>query len=72
MNRLLALAAVSATLLTGGCITVIDADHDDLNWHGENAQPFDSARDGCRETAGDNQDSTAFITCMADKGWTRG
>jgi len=72
MNRLIALAAVSATMMLGGCITVIDADHDDLNWRGENAQPFDGARAACLELTGDNQHSTAFITCMADKGWTRG
>lgn len=70
MKRLLILSALSAALMTSACITVIDADHDDDAWHGENAQPFDAARDSCRASAG-NQHNDAFRDCMAGKGWTR-
>lgn len=71
MNRLLILAAVaSAALLNAACVTVIDAGSD-YGWSGENAQPFDAARDSCRASAGRAEGSTAFVQCMADKGWTR-
>lgn len=72
MKRLIVLAAITASLMTSACITVIDADDDHIGWTGENAQPFDGARDACRETAGTNQSSRAFESCMAAKGWTRG
>lgn len=73
MNRLLILAAVAAAALsTSACITVIDADgHDHVGWSGQNAQPFDDAREGCRSSAGRNEHSDAFAACMAGKGWTR-
>lgn len=72
MKRLLILAVATAALTTSACVTVIDADgHDDLAWHGENAQPFDSARDQCRASTGKGQRSDAFRDCMAGKGWTR-
>ena len=73
MKRLLILAAVSAAALsTSACITVIDADdHDDRAWHGENAQPFDSARRECRASTHGGKGSDAFRDCMAGKGWTR-
>ena len=71
MNRFLTLAAVSATALaSAACVTVIDADSD-YGWSGAGAQPFDSARDDCRARAGDDEGTTAFVTCMAEKGWTR-
>jgi hypothetical protein len=71
MKRLLTLTAVAAaTLLNAACVTVIDA-NSDYGWHGENAQPFDGARDSCRASAGHDEGSTAFVRCMADKGWTR-
>ncbi|GLS02572.1 hypothetical protein GCM10007859_25990 [Brevundimonas denitrificans] len=72
MKRLLILSALSAALMTSGCITVIDADHeDDFGWHGENAQPFDGARAECRASTGEGPRSDAFRQCMAAKGWTR-
>jgi len=71
MKRILILAAVSASLMASACVTVIDADSDDLAWHGENAQPFDAARDACRASTGKGQHSDAFRDCMAAKGWTR-
>ena len=73
MKRLLILAAVAtAALSTAACVTVIDADgHDDRAWHGENAQPFDSARAECRASTHSGQGSGAFRDCMAAKGWTR-
>jgi hypothetical protein len=72
MKRLLVLTALSAALMTSACVTVIDAtDSDDLAWHGENAQPFDAARDACRASTGKGQHSDAFRGCMAGKGWTR-
>jgi len=72
MKRLLILTAAAATaLMTSACITVIDATGDDQAWHGENAQPFDSARDACRAQTGQGRHSDAFRTCMAGKGWTR-
>lgn len=71
MKRLLILAAVTASLMTSACITVIDADGDDYAWHGENAQPFDAARDACRASTGKGRHSDAFRDCMAAKGWTR-
>lgn len=71
MTRFLILAALSASLMTSACVTVIDADDDDMAWHGENAQPFDAARDACRASTGRNQHSDAFEACMSGKGWTR-
>jgi hypothetical protein len=72
MKRLIVLAAVSASLMASACVTVIDAsDSADLAWHGENAQPFDAARDACRASTGKGQHSDAFRDCMAGKGWTR-
>ena len=73
MKRLLILAAVaSAALATSACITVIDADGDnDTAWHGENAQPFDAARDQCRAENHGRHVEGAFRECMARKGWTR-
>ena len=72
MKRLLILSALSAALMTSACVTVIDAtDSDDFAWHGENAQPFDAARDACRASTGKGQRSDAFRDCMAGKGWTR-
>jgi hypothetical protein len=73
MKRLITIAALAAaTLMNAACITVIDADSDDLAWHGEDAQPFDHARDACRASTEGGSRSSAFIACMADKGWTRG
>lgn len=72
MKRLVVLAALSAALMTSACVTVIDAsDSRDLAWHGENAQPFDSARAECRTSTGEGMRSDAFRACMAGKGWTR-
>ena len=71
MKRLLILAALSASLMTSACVTVIDADDDDMAWHGENAQPFDAARAECRASTGRGQHSDAFEACMNGKGWTR-
>lgn len=72
MKRLLTLAATSAVLaaalMTSGCITVIDADHGDDAWHGNNAQPFDAARADCDDRT---ESRDAFRACMAEKGWTR-
>jgi hypothetical protein len=71
MKRLLILSAVSAAALAAtACVTVIDADSD-YGWSGSGAQPFDSARDDCRARAGHDEGTTAFVTCMAEKGWTR-
>ena len=72
MKRLLVLAALSATLMTSACVTVIDAsDDNDLAWHGQDAQPFDAARAECRASTDRGQRSEAFRDCMAAKGWTR-
>lgn len=72
MKRLLILAAISsAALATSACITVNDAGGDDAVWHGENAQPFDSARSECRASTGRGQHSDVFRDCMSAKGWTR-
>lgn len=72
MKRALVLAAaLAASLMASACVTVIDADGEDYAWHGENAQPFDSARAECRASTGKNQHSDAFRDCMAAKGWTR-
>ncbi|KPF79140.1 hypothetical protein IP78_09660 [Brevundimonas sp. AAP58] len=66
-----ALLAVAA-LATSACVTVIDAgDSREYGWSGEGAQPFDGARDQCRERAGRAEGTTAFVQCMAEKGWTR-
>lgn len=72
MKRLLTLSAVAAAALaSAACVTIIDADGD-YDWHGEGTQSFDSARDACRSSIGRrNEGSTAFIQCMADRGWTR-
>ena len=73
MKRLLVLTALSAALMTSACVTVIDASGEDhVGWHGENAQPFDGAREDCRARTGHNERSDAFAACMAEKGWTRG
>jgi hypothetical protein len=56
--------------MTSACVTVIDASDSDDAWHGNNAQPFDAARDQCRAEAG-NRHNDAFRDCMAAKGWTR-
>lgn len=71
MKRLLILAALSASLMTSACVTVIDATDDDRAWHGENAQPFDAARADCRASTRHGHDGDAFRDCMAAKGWTR-
>ena len=70
MKRLLILAALSASLMASACVTVIDASDSDDAWHGNNAQPFDAARDACRAEAG-HRHNDAFRDCMAGKGWTR-
>lgn len=71
MKRLALVAIIAmAAVSTSACITVIDADHDDMAWHGNNAQPFDTARSECRERV-DSSSSAAFRDCMAEKGWTR-
>jgi len=71
MKRLLILTAVAAAALTNAaCVTVIDATSD-YGWSGENARPFKGARDSCRASAGHDEGTTAFLQCMADKGWTR-
>lgn len=71
MKRIAILAAVSAAALaSAACVTVIDADSD-YGWSGQGAQPFDSARADCRTRAGHDEGATAFVTCMAEKGWTR-
>jgi hypothetical protein len=57
--------------MTSACVTVIDADGEDYAWHGDNAQPFDAARDSCRATTGKSMHSDAFRACMSEKGWTR-
>ena len=73
MKRLIVLSALSAALMTSACVTVIDAGGDDhVGWHGQNAQPFDAAREDCRARTGRNEHSDAFAACMAEKGWTRG
>jgi len=75
MKKLIVLAAVAAALSTSACVTVIDADNadndDNINWSGQNAQPFDASLEACREYAGRNQNTPAFVACMAEKGWTR-
>lgn len=72
MKRLLVLTALSAALMASACVTVIDAtEGEDFAWHGENAQPFDSAREACRASTGKGQRSDDFRDCMAGKGWTR-
>lgn len=70
MTRILILAALSAGLLTSACVTVIDADSD-YGWTGHEAEPFDGAREACRARHGHDEGTTAFVTCMAEKGWTR-
>ena len=73
MKRLLTLTATAAVLasalMTSGCIMVNGADFsDETAWHGNNAQPFDAARDECDERT---ESRDAFRACMAEKGWTR-
>lgn len=70
MKRLLILATLSAALMTSACVTVIDASDSDDAWHGNNAQPFEAARDACRAETGDRH-GDAFRDCMAARGWTR-
>ena len=72
MKKLFVLAAMAAALATSACVTVIDADSDDnINWSGQNAQPFDASLEACRDYAGHDQGTQAFAACMAAKGWTR-
>jgi len=73
MNRLRTLTATAAVLasalMTSGCIMVNGTDiSDETAWHGNNAQPFDAARDECDERT---ESRDAFRACMAEKGWTR-
>ena len=73
MKRLLTLTATAAVLtsalMTSGCIMVNGADmDDDTAWHGNNAQPFETAREECDERT---ESRDAFRACMAEKGWTR-
>jgi predicted small secreted protein len=71
MKRLIIVAAVSAAaLLNAACVTVIGVDSD-YRWTGEDAQPFDGAKRDCRRATGHDEGSTAFVQCMAEKGWTR-
>ena len=70
MNKLLIPAALAAALCASACVTVIDAETD-YGWTGQNAEPFDRARADCTAAAGSDEGSTAFIQCMAEKGWTR-
>lgn len=65
------LTASAAALLLAGCVTVIDASDDGYGWTGSGAQPFDAAKADCVRQAGSDEGTTAFVTCMADKGWTR-
>lgn len=72
MIKLLATAAATAAaLLLAGCVTVIDASDNGYGWTGSGAQPFDGAKADCVRQAGSDEGTTAFVTCMADKGWTR-
>ncbi|MDQ8029081.1 MAG: hypothetical protein REJ23_10160 [Brevundimonas sp.] len=73
MKRLIIVAAVTAAaLLNAACITIIGVDDADYRWTGESAQAFDDAKRDCRRAVGaSDEGSTAFVTCMADKGWTR-
>lgn len=73
MRKIITVTAMAvAALATSACVTVIDAgDSRDYGWSGEGAQPFDGARDDCRERAGRAEGTTAFVQCMAEKGWTR-
>lgn len=73
MKRLLTLTATAAVLasalMTSGCIMVNGADmSDEAAWHGNNAQPFDAAREECDERT---ESRDAFRACMGEKGWTR-
>lgn len=73
MTRLPTLAAaaavLAAALMTSGCIMVNGADmNDEAAWHGNNAPPFDAAREECDERT---ESRDAFRACMAEKGWTR-
>ena len=71
-KKLTVLVLAAAALATSACVTVIDAGDDaDFAWTGQGAQPFDAARDQCRERAGHSEGTTAFVQCMAEKGWTR-
>ncbi|MBU1324096.1 MAG: hypothetical protein KJ676_02540 [Alphaproteobacteria bacterium] len=71
-KKLTVFVLAAAALATSACVTVIDAgDGGDYAWTGQGAQPFDAARDACRDRAGKQEGTTAFITCMAEKGWTR-
>ena len=70
MKRFMILAALSGTLMTAGCVT-INGGEEGISWHGEDAQPFDAARDTCRASTGQGQLGEAFRECMAAKGWTR-
>lgn len=73
MKKLFALAAATgAAMLVSGCVIIGNNDIDDgYSWHGENAQPFDGARADCEARNTGGEGSTAFVQCMAEKGWTR-
>lgn len=72
MKPLLIAAACAAALALTGCVTVIDASDDGhYGWTGNDAQPFGQAEDACETIAGSDHGTTAFITCMAERGWTR-
>lgn len=73
MRKIIIVTALAvAALATSACVTVIDAgDSGDYSWSGEGAQSFDAARDQCRDRAGRAEGTTAFVQCMAEKGWTR-
>lgn len=71
-KKLTVFTLAAAALATSACVTVIDAaDGGDYGWTGQGAQPFDAARDQCRDRAGKHEGTTAFIICMSEKGWTR-
>lgn len=68
MSRVLSL---SSLLLLSACASM----GDNGGWHGENAQPFDAARDKCEtESASVPKGEArrqAFEACMAGQGWHR-
>lgn len=71
MKPLLIAAACTAALALTGCVTVIDASDGRYGWTGDDAHPFDQAEDACETLAGHDHGTTAFISCMAERGWTR-
>ena len=61
--------AALAGILLGGCVSISNA-----NWHGEDAEPFDGARNACEAEAAPvpKAERTAkFEACMAARGWQR-